>query len=129
MNKIEQISFNHDIAIFFLETCVNIIRNNKVEFDEYKHAKLQAVKKLKEISGGGLKECKQVCDLYYDGILPLTLTNYDRKTKLEQLAKLPLIEEIFDKVSKMSKEDYISALKKLTLDDLLSIDEALTKND
>ena len=78
-----------------LKLCIKSIYNNKQLFDDFYEngAKLQGVKKLKEIAGVGLKESKRACDLYWDGRLPIYLIE-DRKEKLEILARLPLAEQV-----------------------------------
>lgn len=112
----------------FLSVASKIIQQNIKEFQEYlyNNQKLKAVKRLKELTGNGLKECKEICDLYFDGkLIPI---KEERKEKLERLAKLPLVNELIDKFKKLHEDDLRSAFMKMKMDDLLSIDEYLPEN-
>lgn len=108
-----------------LEICVEKISKNRAEFDQFKNdnLKLQAVKRLKEMSGCGLKEAKEVIDEFWvnDRIFIIE----SRKEKLERLAKFPLVEEVLEKIKKLDEFGLKNLLMKFTVDDLLSIDEKL----
>jgi len=110
------------------DKCMNIIKNHRDIFKEHQNncTKLQTVKLLKELSGIGLKECKQMCDLYWDGRLPNFLIA-DRKEKLERLAKIPLVKELIFKIKNIESDELISILSKLSIDELLNIDELFTE--
>ena len=104
--------------------CINAIRANKTEFDSYiPQQKLQFVKKLKELTGGGLKECKDISDLYFAGQLSLVNIREERQKKLERLAKKPLAEALALKLKNIDVDTLDSFLMDLTIDELLSIDE------
>lgn len=120
---------NNDFSgtMLFFKEAQRVIYNNRLEFEDYRKSsqKLAAVKKLKEYTGGGLKECKEVCDLYWEnGYLPNFLKE-DRKLKLEKLAKVPLINEIVKKIKNIPDEELFSIFSRLSVDELLSIDESL----
>ena len=108
----------------FLKEVAKVIYEHKPEFEDYKirSAKLAAVKALKDYTGGMLKECKEAYEMWYDGFLPPYLIE-ERRKKLEQLAKKPLIEEIILKLRKIEDEKLVDILIKLSIDELLSIDE------
>lgn len=115
----------------FLKLAVETIYENKDKFDDYTRdgQKLLAVKTLKELTGGGLRESKEVLDLIWDGQLVINSKKEDRKEKLEKLAKLPLINEIISKIMKLTAEDLRFLLTDLEVDDLLTIDEHLSDNE
>lgn len=115
----------------FLKLAVETIYENKDKFDDYTRdgQKLLAVKTLKELTGGGLRESKEVLDLIWDGQLVINSKKEDRKEKLEKLAKLPLINEIISKIMKLTAEDLRFLLTDLEVDDLLTIDEYLSDNE
>lgn len=112
----------------FLKEASKIIHNNRIEFEEYKktNSKLYAVKLLKEYMNCGLKESKDAIDLYWVNKLPHFILE-ERKKKLEKLAKKPLVEEL---IIKLRKNDDIlnDILMKLSIDELMDIDELLTEN-
>lgn len=108
----------------FKKICIDAIRRNKVEFDSYlPNQKLAFVKRLKELTGGGLKECKDISDLYFVGQLPLVNIREERQKKLERLAKRPLAESIALKIKDIDVDKLDSFLMELSIDELLSIDE------
>lgn len=115
----------------FLKLAVETIYENKDKFDDYTRdgQKLLAVKTLKELTGGGLRESKEVLDLIWDGQLVINSKKEDRKEKLEKLAKLPLINEIISKIMKLTAEELRFLLTDLEVDDLLTIDEYLSYNE
>lgn len=115
----------------FLKLAVETIYENKDKFDDYTRdgQKLLAVKTLKELTGGGLRESKDVLDLIWDGQLVINSKKEDRKEKLEKLAKLPLINEIISKIMKLTAEELRFLLTDLEVDDLLTIDEYLSDNE
>ena len=119
-----------DIPEDFLKLAVETIYENKDKFDDYTRdgQKLLAVKTLKELTGGGLRESKDVLDLIWDGQLVINSKKEDRKEKLEKLAKLPLINEIISKIMKLTAEELRFLLTDLEVDDLLTIDEYLSDN-
>lgn len=128
-NKINQLvrSYPH-LGEIFTSDAINEIYNHRIEFEEYfKSAqKLQFVKRLKELTGGGLKECKDIADLYWEGKIFNTLRE-DRRLKLEQLAKTPLTNELVNKIENLSKDELYSFLMKFTIDELLTMDEYISE--
>lgn len=108
----------------FLKLASKVIYENKYEFEGYvtSNQKLAAVKRIKELTGGGLKESKDAFDLWYSGKLPSYIKE-ERKVKLERLAKKPLIDEIICKMKNLSEDKLESFLMNLSVDQLLSIDE------
>jgi len=108
--------------IFFDRAC-KAIYQHKDEFVEFTrtNAKLASVKALKEYTSGGLKECKDVIDLYWEG--KLSYIKEDRKLKLEKLAKKPLVDQLIVKLRNINEDTLHSLLMNLSVDELLSIDE------
>lgn len=106
------------------------IYDNKYDFEQLRlgNQKLAFVKLLKEYTGGGLKECKDVADLYWEGNFKISYLKEERKAKLEKLAKGPLVEELLIKFKNTKEEDLFSYLMKLSVDELLSIDEIFDKH-
>lgn len=115
-----------DFAIRAIKT----MRDYKEEFQRYlfEKTKLQAVKALKDYTGGGLKECKEICDLYWEDKLPNLFIKEERLKKLERLAKTPLVEELMIKIKNIKEDELHSMLINLSVDQLLSIDEILINN-
>ena len=108
----------------FLKKAAKAIYDNKSKFFELTGSKLAAVKLLKDLTGGGLKECKDACELYWAGNLPHYLKE-ERREKLERLAKLPLVDELIVKFRKLDDTKLHSLLMELTVDELFSIDEKI----
>lgn len=110
----------------FLKLASKIFHEHKMEFDGWirNGQKLAAVKALKELTGGGLKESKDAFELYCAGKLKPYIKE-DRRIKLERLARLPLVDELILKLKNISDEELHSLLMKLSIDELLSIDEFL----
>lgn len=113
----------------FEKQASKIIYYHKNEFDSYvfNKQKIHAIKALKEYTGGGLKDCKDVMDYYFEGKLKSYIVE-ERKQKLEMLAKKPLIEEISNKLITLKKEDFDNILMSLTVDELFNLDEIIDKN-
>ena len=112
-----------------LNNAIQTINLSKTEFEEYKKLghKLMAVKRLKELTGLGLRPCKDVCDFYWDDKISSCTTKEDRKEKLERLAKVPLVDELISKFENLKEDELHSLLMKLSVDELFSIDEIFTK--
>ena len=110
----------------FLKLAAKIMYIHKDEFKSYEKNKLQAVKSLKEYTGGRLKECKEACDLYWEG--KLSFIKEERLEKLERLAKMPLVQELMDKLKNIKENELHLMLINLSVDQLLSIDEIFTIN-
>lgn len=106
-----------------LRDAVKIVNSNKFLFEDYRKngSKLQAVKTLKDLTGLGLKESKEVMDLYWDN--KILNIKEDRREKLERLAKNPLIEQIVSKIKKIDEDQLSKNLFKLSIDELFSLDE------
>lgn len=113
----------------FFKYATKTVYQNKEEFDEYfrSSSKLAAVKRLKDITGGGLKECKEICDLFWENKLP-NFVREDRKEKLEKLAKAPLVNQLIEKLLNIKEDKLQSLLMNLTVDELLSIDEFFSES-
>ena len=109
----------------FLKEATNVIFSHKEEFDLYvsSNTKLSGVKALKDYTGGGLKDCKNVFELYADG--KLSNIKEERREKLERLAKKPLVDELIIKLRNLEEDKLHSILLTLDLEVLLSIDEFL----
>ena len=109
-----------------LQKCVKIIHAHKSEFEGYAQsgAKSMAVKVLKDYANLGLREAKEIMDLYFAGELMPNIKE-ERKAKLERLAKKPLVDELIVKVKKLTDEELYSLLMNLSIDELFSIDEFL----
>lgn len=108
----------------FLKLAAKVIYENKSRFSTLTGSKLESVKLLKELTGGGLKECKDACELYWSGNLPHYLKE-ERREKLERLAKLPLVDELIVKFRKLDDAKLHDFLMELTVDELFSIDEKI----
>lgn len=115
-------NYNGTSALFLTEAA-KIIYQNRTEIDGYiiNGQKLQAVKTLKEYSGGGLKESKDAIDLYIAG--KLNFLKEDRRLKLERLAKNALVETLTTKLKNLQQEELKELLLALSVNELLSIDE------
>ena len=117
----------------FILLATKEINANKSLFEEYTKTgqKLMAVKLLKDLTGGGLRDCKEICDLYWAGKLKPDVRE-DRKEKLEKLAKKPLVDELILKLKNIDEEKSNSILNSilmnLSVDELLSIDEKIEDN-
>jgi len=116
---------NLGIDEFLLNNAAKAISENEEEFSEYLTLgnKLAGIKALKEYTGLGLKESKQVMDLYYDGSIKISNKQEERRKKLEKLAKAPLVNKLISKLNNISDDDLQSLLLTLSVDELLSIDE------
>lgn len=128
-NKIKElVRYYPHLGEIFISGAVNQIYNNRIEFEEYFNntQKLQFVKRLKELTGGGLRECKDIADLYWDGKIFNSIKE-DRRLKLEQLAKAPLISELTEKIKKFNDDQLYSFLMKFTIDELLTMDEYISE--
>lgn len=124
MNPYEYNSINGD----FLKIASNVIHLHKQEFAEFKenNYKFNFVKLLKELTGCGLKEAKDICDLYWIGKFPnIQEQRKDKLLRLEQLAKSPLVEELIPKIKALDDFQLRIFLMELTIDNLLSIDEKI----
>lgn len=110
----------------FTTIAINEIYSHKNEFEELFNStqKLEFVKRLKNLTGGGLKECKDIADLYWEGKIMNSIKE-DRRIKLEQLAKVPLINELISKIQNLNKDELHSLLMKIDVDDLLDIDDMI----
>jgi predicted AAA+ superfamily ATPase len=119
-------NFNFSGSDAMLQFCLEVIQKNRIKFEEYKQnsQKLMAVKMLKEYSGCGLKEAKEIIDEIWNNNFSI---KENRKEKLERLAKIPLIEEMVEKISKFDEFGLKDFFIKFTLDELLDIDEKLEK--
>jgi len=110
----------------YLKKAAIAIYQNKTQFDFFikENQRLSAVKLLKELTGGGLKEAKDAYELYCVGKLPNCIKEErkDKLIRLEQLAKSPLIEELIPKIKELTDSDLRLLLMKLSIDKLLSID-------
>ena len=126
MNNINPLTHVSDS---FFRLSIEQIQSNKLEFEVYKQSdrKLKAVRILTEYTGGDLKECKEIIDLYWEGKLPLI--REQRREKLEKLARIPLVNQLMDKIDKLNSDDLHSLLMKLSIDELLSIDEFLPESE
>ena len=133
MKNINSDDYSH-INKEFLKKSIKIINEHKTEFEDFlrDNQKLQAVKALRDyitdaglneyyFASFGLKECKDVIDLYFLGNLPSNIRE-ERKEKLERLAKIPLTNEIIFKFKNLEEDELRSLLLNLSLDDLLLID-------
>ena len=111
------------ITTIEFQDAVNKINSNKRLFQEYRSSgsKVQAVKDLKELTGLGLKQAKEVMDLYWEN--KIVDIREERKEKLERLAKKPLVEELVLKIKKIDEKQLNKILFKLSVDELLSLDE------
>lgn len=104
-----------------------IINDNQAEFQEYLNnkSKLGAVKAIKDYTGLGLREAKQVIDRFWDSNLLIVDVKEDRRLKLEKLAKIPLVENIVDKINNLDKDKLQKIFLNLSIDELFNIDELL----
>ena len=111
------------ITTIEFQDAVNKINSNKSLFQEYRSSgsKVQAVKDLKELTGLGLRQAKEVMDLYWEN--KIVDIREERKEKLERLAKKPLVEELVLKIKKIDEKQLNKILFKLSVDELLSLDE------
>lgn len=126
--KVKELLRYYDFNEMFLTSAIVAILDHRKEFEEYfkNTQKLQFVKSLKDYSGGGLKECKEVADLYWEGKI-LNPLKEERRIKLEQLAKAPLVNQLLEKIKKLDNDSLFSFLMNLDIDELLSMDELLSE--
>ena len=110
----------------FLKKASKVLYEYKSEFANLTDQKLASVKLLKDLTGGGLKECKEALEAYWDGNLPYYLKE-ERREKLEKLAKLPLIDELILKIKDLDDDKLRKFLIEFTVYELLSIDEKFEK--
>lgn len=110
----------------FQDIAKSILLEKRSEFCDYKKnkQKLDAIKALKEYTSGGLKECKAAIDLYFDD--PTYFLVHDRKEKLKELAKIPVIDAMIVNIQKTTSETWKCVLSSFELDELLNLDEKLT---
>jgi hypothetical protein len=115
----------------YLKTATKILYQYKKDFDELKNSnqKLAFVRLLKELAGGGLKEAKDVSDLYWAGNLknPLKEERKDKLLRLEELAKTPLVDELIIKIKDLTYSQMKIFLMEFTIDELLLFDEKFQK--
>ena len=116
----------------YLKSAINVIYQYKKDFTELKenNQKLAFVKLLKELVGiSGLKDAKDVTDLYWDGKLPNPVKEErkDKLLRLEELAKTPLVDELIIKIKDLSFAQMRVFLLELTIDELLNIDQKFQK--
>ena len=107
-----------------------ILFEYKSEFEEYISGTgyIMSVKMMKEYSKLGLKESKDLIDLYKSGKLkPGPDIKKERADKLEQLEKIPFIEELIEKIKSLNLDDFNNILNSLSLSDLIIIDEIIEK--
>lgn len=111
----------------FQNKAKKLILERRSEFLDYKNnnRKLAAVKALKDYIGGGLKECKEFLDLYFDD--PNYFLVHDRQEKLLKLAKIPIIDAMIDNIQKTKTDTWVRILSRFNLDELLKLDEQLTR--
>ncbi len=116
----------------YLKSAINVIYQYKKDFAELKenNQKLAFVKLLKELVGiSGLKDAKDVTDLYWAGKLPNPVKEErkDKLLRLEELAKTPLVDELIIKIKDLSFAQMRVFLLELTIDELLNIDQKFQK--
>jgi len=109
----------------FNKLASKIIYEHKSEFDDLiPTRKLSAVKLLKDYSRGGLKECKDVIDLYcIGGLVPYI--KYHRKEKLDNLSKIPLIDTLIVKIKTLKDKKLKLVLQSMSIDELMNIDKLI----
>lgn len=115
-----QFIIDRDIA-FEKEASKQIYLHRK-EFQDYilNNELLNAVKSLKEYTGGGLKECLDAIKLYRDGKLKSYVIE-ERKEKLKQLDKQILTEKIILNIKNMDDEKLIELFSNVPYDTIESI--------
>jgi len=107
-----------------------ILFDHKSEFEAYISGTeyIMSVKMMKEYSKLGLKESKDLIDLYKSGKLkPGPDIKKERADKLERLEKIPFIEELIEKIKSLNLDDFNNILNSLSLSDLIIIDEIIEK--
>jgi hypothetical protein len=100
----------------------NVLTHNFDEFDGYfkMNTKLQWVKRLKELSGLGLKEAKGYCDYYFENRLKFENLNVvnRRKEKLQKLYDRTLLEKFLNDFKEIETEKLVEIFCKLPIDTL-----------
>jgi hypothetical protein len=114
----------YEISDFFVREATKLIFSNKTHIDELiaNGQKLACVKLIKDLTSGGLRDSKEVFDLYIAGKLHPDVKE-ERKAKLERLAKTPLVDSLIVKLRNIEEDKLHLLLMNLTVDELLSIDE------
>lgn len=114
----------YEINDSFVKNATKVIFSNKTQIDEFirNNQKLACVKLIKELTAGGLRDSKEIFDLYVAGKLRPDVRE-ERKKKIERLAKVPLVDIIVIKLRNIEEDKLHSLLMNLTIDELLSIDE------
>lgn len=120
----EESRYSHIDKTFF-NAAIKVIYENKHEFEVYaiNNEKLRFVKALKNyIPGSGLKECKDIIDLYFLGELPLYIKE-SRMKKIEELGKLPIIDKFIDRFRSMNDNEIRTLLLKFSVEQLLTMED------
>jgi hypothetical protein len=102
------------------------VKNNFDELNEFfeGNAKLQFVKRIKELTGLGLKESKEFTDYFFD--IPHTFNSLNtieqRKKKLKNIYRITLLKSFIKEFKDIDEDELFNAFLKLphdTLDILL----------
>ena len=98
------------------------------EFESYhlNNKKINAVKALKEYTGGGLKECLDTINLYFLGLLKSYIIE-ERKNKLKQLDKPILIDDIILNIKNIENEKLADMFSTIPYDIIESIHVVIQK--
>ena len=67
----------------------------------------------------------KILDLYFDD--PNYFLVHDRQEKLLKLAKIPIIDAMIDNIQKTKTDTWVRILSRFNLDELLKLDEQLTR--
>lgn len=106
-----------------------ILYEHKSEFDDYHISGpnyVLSVKMMKVYSGCGLKDSKDLIDLYRQGkLIPSPGIKKERLDKIISLEKNTFVCELMVKINNLNSEDFENVLKGLSIDDLIVIDEAI----
>lgn len=108
----------------------DIVRILTKDYEFYKECKnnstkLYAVKKLKDDTGLGLKESKEIIDYIFS---ENNMLKFERIDKLKRLAKKPLIDNIIERLKSMTEDELNNILMNLDVDILMDIDERISKD-
>jgi GTP-binding protein EngB required for normal cell division len=119
---IDNNQFIIDRNIAFAKEASKQIYLHRKEFETYisDNSKLDAVKALKDYTGGSLKECLDTINLYRDGKLKLYIIE-ERRDKLKQLDKPIMIENIISIIKNTDDNQLIELFSNIPYDTIESI--------
>jgi len=87
-----------------------------------------SVKMMRDYSKLGLRESKELIDLYKAGkLIPDPDIKKERVDKLKRLKKIPFVNELTDKITSLNSYNLNNILNNLSFKELIIIDEIIEK--